>query len=406
MSQGSNSSALRHFNERVVISTLRKKVSASKPELAKAVGLTLQTLTRIVDDLEARGLVERTGRRTQGVGQPSPIYQINADSLYSVGVHVGREGVQCILANFAGAVLQKSAATYRHIEPRALVELIARETTQLVAQLNDEQRKKFAGVGLAMPWFLGSWTDNNEMDEDYAKLWLDFDLAAHLEGQLSYPIFYENDCTAAAAAELYFGKNEGARNLLYIYVGSFVGGGLVLNGDLERGVFSNAACLATMPVPESSLASKPDTQGWTSFVDRASINSLLRHLQFYGAHIQHIAQLPEVMDEHRVLIHDWMLDCADSIVFVIHSSIGLLDLEKIIIDSDLPHYLLSELVDMIKRKLDKTARRNLFIPELQQGTLGLDAMAIGGAILPLYAHFAPDKTVILKGGVPDRKHLN
>ena len=82
MSQGSNSSALRHFNERVVISTIRRQGSASKPELAKLVGLTLQTLTRIVDDLAARGLIVLTGRRTQGVGQPSNIYQINPGSLY------------------------------------------------------------------------------------------------------------------------------------------------------------------------------------------------------------------------------------------------------------------------------------------------------------------------------------
>ena len=403
MGQGSNSSALRHFNERVVISTLRKEGAASKPELAKLVGLTLQTLTRIVDDLEYRELIIPTGRKTQGVGQPSNIYQINPDSLFSVGIHIDREGVHSILANFAGASLAKSSVDFNNIDPATLVNIIASETQKLFCRLDSNQVKKFVGVGVAMPWFLGSWA---EMSEDVSKQWIDFDLAANLENKIPHSIFYENNCTAAAAAELYFGDVGGANNFLYTYVGSFVGGGLVLNGDLERGVFSNAACLASMPVPKSSLSSSADAQGWTTLVDRASINSLIKHLIFHKVNIHHISQLADIIDEHRSLIHEWMLDCADSLIYMIHSSISLLDLEKVIIDSDLPSYLLTELVNIAQRKLEKTKRINLFIPELQQGSLGPNAKAIGAAILPLYAHFAPDKTVILKGGIPHRKELS
>lgn len=401
MSQGSNSSALRHFNERVVISTLRKQGSASKPELAKLVGLTLQTLTRIVDDLEIRELIEATGRRTQGVGQPSNIYQINPDSLYSIGINIGREAISLMLANFAGEALARSSVEFKNIDPATMINLIVGETAKLFAKLDAEQAKKFAGVGLAMPWFMGSWA---EMDEA-SQLWVDFDLAANLEDKLPHPVFYENNCTAAAAAELYFGDTGGADNLLYIYIGSFIGGGLILNGDLERGVFSNAACLTTMPVPPCSLSSSAGGQGFTTLVDRASLSNLITHLNFHGVDIQHISQLPQIIDDYRSLIHEWMLDCADSLVYIIHSSIGLLDLEKVIIDSDLPSYLLEELLGIIQRKLDKTARENLFIPELQQGSLGVNAKVIGGAILPLYAHFAPDKTIILKGGVPHRKQV-
>jgi predicted NBD/HSP70 family sugar kinase len=118
--------------------------------------------------------------------------------------------------------------------------------------------------------------------------------------------------------------------------------------------------------------------------------------------IGNISELPNAIDENRSLIHEWMVDCADSLVFTILSSIGFLDLETVIIDSELPHYLLSELVSMTQRRLDSLEQKNLFIPQVQQGSLGEDAIAIGGAILPLYSHFAPDRTVLLKGGVPDR----
>ena len=116
-----------------------------------------------------------------------------------------------------------------------------------------------------------------------------------------------------------------------------------------------------------------------------------------------ISELSSIIDNNRSLVHDWMLDCAESLVFAIYSSISILDLEKIVIDSDLPRYLLTELINIIDRKLQSSKKKYDFVPRLQQGTLGEDAIAIGGAFLPLYFHFAPDKTVILKGGIPERK---
>ena len=63
MSKGSNSSGLRRYNERVLITSLRKMGQASKLELARLANLTPQAVTRIVDDLEAVGLVRAEGRR-------------------------------------------------------------------------------------------------------------------------------------------------------------------------------------------------------------------------------------------------------------------------------------------------------------------------------------------------------
>jgi predicted NBD/HSP70 family sugar kinase len=400
MSQGSNSSALRNFNERIVISTLRKNGSASKADLARSMGLTLQTLTRIVDDLESRGLIEKTGRRSQGVGQPSNIYHINPNCLYSIGIKLGRQNLEFVLSNFGGELLHKQTADFSSLTPEILVTMIKTGIRELTSRLTPEQAKHFAGVGIAMPWFIGSW--GNEMDSENSLLWQDFDLAHHLERDFDYDFFYENDCTAAAAAEFYFGKENVSKNFLYVYIGSFVGGGLVLNGDLERGIHSNAACLATMPVPKSGLSNASDDI-WTTLVDRASLNSLIKYLNFHQVKISQISELSSVIDDHRGLVHDWMLDCAESLVFAIYSSISILDLEKVVIDSDLPRYLLTELINIVDRKLQSSKKKYDFVPRLQQGTLGEDAIAIGGAFLPLYFHFAPDKTVILKGGIPERK---
>jgi predicted NBD/HSP70 family sugar kinase len=403
MSQGSNSSTLRQYNERIVISVLRKTGAASKADLSRQMGLTLPAMTRIVDELETRGLIEKSGRRSQGVGQPSNLYQINENGLFSIGIKLGRQNIELVLANFAGDLLAKTMCDYQSPSPNDLLNLIEHEVSLLVKKLDATQLARFTGVGIAMPWFIGKWVAQHEMSDQQAIEWRDFDFASALGVRIQYPIFFENDCSAAAAAEMHFGKYPSLQNFLYIYVGTLIGGGLVLNGDLERGIHSNAACLATLPVPRSTLDSKSANNNWDTLVNRASIATLLNHLQFHQVAIDHISELPTVIDQHRALVHDWMVDCADGLLYSILASISFLDLEAVVIDSELPDYLLSELVSMVQRRLDALTQENLFIPTLYQGSLSKDAIAIGGAILPLYSHFAPDRTVLLKGGIPDRQ---
>ena len=125
MGQGSNSSTLRQYNERVVISAVRKAGVASKPDLARSIGLTLQSLTRIVDALEEKGLLEKSGRRSVGIGQPSNLYQIKADGLFSVGIKLGRQNIEYVLSDFAGQVIDKASHRYKEPTPEQLIDSLS-----------------------------------------------------------------------------------------------------------------------------------------------------------------------------------------------------------------------------------------------------------------------------------------
>ena len=79
--------------------------------------------------------------------------------------------------------------------------------------------------------------------------WRDVDIRAELAAALPYPVYLQNDATAACGAELAFGGGAELQDFLYFYVGAFIGGGLVLNGGLFAGRTGNAAALGSMPVP-------------------------------------------------------------------------------------------------------------------------------------------------------------
>jgi predicted NBD/HSP70 family sugar kinase len=107
-------------------------------------------------------------------------------------------------------------------------------------------------------------------------LWRDCDLRAELAAVCDMPVYLQNDATAACAAELVFGKHQGLSNYLYLYIGTFVGGGVVLNGSIYSGRTGNAGALGPLPVtgPEGTPV---------QLLDRASIMLLERMLRDQGA---------------------------------------------------------------------------------------------------------------------------
>ena len=64
-----------------------------------------------------------------------------------------------------------------------------------------------------------------------------------------YPVFIQNDATSACGAELVFGKGTKYTDFAYFYIGSFVGGGVVLNGNLYPGRTGYAGAMGPIPVP-------------------------------------------------------------------------------------------------------------------------------------------------------------
>lgn len=396
MGKGSNSTGLRRYNERVLLSALRKQGSASKSELAKIVNLTPQAVTRIVDELDHAGLVSRQGRRLGGKGQPSIMYSVEPAGAYSIGVKVGRDDLEFLLMDFGGEVLEREHHRYETPDPEFVMNTIETGIKALSDCVPQRKRDRIIGVGIAMPWFMGAWTKEIHMTTELAQRWNEINFEEEVSKRTTYRVFIENDCSAAAIAELVFGRGAELSDFLYIYMGTFVGGGLVLQGKLESGEHGNAGALASMPVPKSRLPSTPPPNGeFETLLNRASLFVLRRHINASGIELPRTASVSTVMDAARPQVQEWMDDCADALAYASLSAVSVLDIENVILDGELPRYLVDELVEMVSRRIQKTAVSGLFTPKVLSGHIGTDAVSRGGAILPLHADFVPDKAVLI-----------
>jgi glucokinase len=78
--------------------------------------------------------------------------------------------------------------------------------------------------------------------------WRDVAIVEHLAAALGRPVFLENDANAAALAEWHFGAARGLRHVVYLTMSTGVGGGLILDGRLYRGVLASAGEVGHVPV--------------------------------------------------------------------------------------------------------------------------------------------------------------
>jgi glucokinase len=163
----------------------------------------------------------------------------------SCGIDVGGTKISGGVVDEKGSVLEE----LRVVSPATDVEAIEAAIISLVTELRSRHEIEAVGVGAA------GYVDKARSVVMFAPniAWRDVDLKAELEEQLHLPVVVENDANAAAWGEFAYGAGHDIDDLLMVAVGTGVGGGLVLDGELYRGAFGVGAEIGHMRVVPDGL---------------------------------------------------------------------------------------------------------------------------------------------------------
>ncbi|WP_394690691.1 ROK family transcriptional regulator [Hoeflea sp.] len=386
--RGSNQSGLRAYNQRLVLSLVYTHGSLAKTDISRMTGLSAQTGSVLMRELEAEDLIVK-GEPVRGkVGQPSVPLSINPDGAFFVGLKVGRRSAELILIDFLGqpkATLRKS---YPWPTPPRIVNFVEDGLGELLKDMPDELRTRVAGLGIATPFELWNWSEQAGAPRDEMELWRGCDLRAELAAVCDMPVYLQNDATAACAAELVFGKHEGLSDYLYLYIGTFVGGGVVLNGSVYSGRTGNAGALGPLPV------NGPDGTP-VQLIDRASIMVLERMLRDQGVDPSPLWNDPDDWKGFEDFLETWIGIVARGLAQAIVSASTVIDFEHAIIDGGFPADVRTRIVEATRREVAGFDLRGLELPRILPGTVGPVARALGAASLPLFDKYLIDRNTLL-----------
>ena len=392
--RGSSQDGLRQYNERVVLQAIRLNGSLPGAEIARVTQLTAQTVSMITkrlldDDLLLKGAPQR-GK----VGQPSVPLALNPDGAFAVGIKVGRRSMDLLLVDFTGAVRERWSIDYRYPDPDVLRAEIGQRLRELRRTLGAAQRDRVQGIGIAAPLSLGGWQTLLDMPASVAEKWQRTDLRAEVAALTEWPVELLKDTAAACVAELVAGRGRSVKSFLYIFVDTFIGGGLVIDSHLRSGLHGNAGAIGSLPLglsPASHSASPP-----AQLLSVASLLNLERLYAAAGLDVGAALDARALDAPWRPHTDAWLRDASAAIALSINSAACMLDLDGAIVDGSFSRELLGALVAAVTQALGRYSWEGVVRPQLLPGTIGSDARAIGGALLPLYANFAPDRELFLK----------
>jgi predicted NBD/HSP70 family sugar kinase len=377
--QGLSPAGMRAQNERLVLSLVRRHGALSKAEIARMTGLSAQTVSVIMRQLEADALLLRGEPKRGRVGQPSVPHSLNPDGAFFLGAKVGRRSLDVVLIDFLGGIRHRLGTTYRFPDPDAAAAAIVAAAEDCATQLGS-LRGRIAGVGLAMPFELWSWAEATGAPAAAVEAWRDADIRAALERRLPYPVYSQNDATAACGAELAFGTGAGLRDFLYFFVGSFIGGGVVLNGRLYVGRTGNAGALGSMPVPGPGGR-------WQQLIDQASLVTLERELAALDLPPDTLYREPADWSALGRPLDAWIATAARGFAHAIVAGAATIDFEAAVIDGAFPADVRARLIAATALEMAAMDTAGIQPPRLQAGSLGPIARALGGATLPLFDRF-------------------
>lgn len=388
--RGSNQIGMRQYNERVVLQALRTHGALPKAELARLTGLTAQTIGLITARLEDDGLLLRQDRVRGRVGQPSIPMALDADGAFAIGIKIGRRSTDALLVDFHGKVRKRLGFSYAFPDATQLLPAIQQQLRSLRRTLGP-QAARLVGVGVAAPFQMGGWHRLLGLSEEQSAQWNALDLRSEVQALTDVPVSFARDTAAAAVAELLLGRGRDIQSYLYLFVDTFVGGGLVLNSQPHFGVRGNAGAVASLPLGLAGGASAPD-----QLVHHASLWELERQFQA-------LALDPGAAYDERALQGDWapvtrawVATAANALAQCVVAGTAMVDVDAVVMDGSLAPGALQLLLEHTAEALKRYNWEGLWQPRLLAGTIGSDARALGGALLPLHANFAPDRDVFLK----------
>ncbi|WP_112141522.1 ROK family transcriptional regulator [Glycomyces dulcitolivorans] len=387
---GANQSDLGSFNEATIVETIRQAGAISRVEIAERTGLTQQSVSRILRILLERGLlVENASERAERLGKPRTPVRLRAEAAHAVGALVDPELVSIVLTDLDGTPLQRRRIPVEHgTSPEALVEIIAAATEDAVTSSGID-RSTFLGVGVAAPGPIT--TDGELLDLPLSKEWRNVPLRAMLAERLDCPVVLEKDGAAAAVGERWVGRTDRASDFVYLYVGTGVGSGLVLNGETYRGASANAGEFGQLCAVRSG---RIDHDGRPQLVREcnptAALPEIARELGYAGPAVTYQEMCAEVGAGDPAATAA-ARQIADVVALGAVALIDLLDLPLLVVGG--PAFA-PEIEAITLDAIDKavntmpTARHARHVA-VERSLVKVEAGAIGAASTIFHASFAP-----------------
>lgn len=225
----------------------------SRASLAKHLGLSKQTISEVMQLLEARGWVQSSGQTKGHVGRRAITYELNPNCAGVVVVDLGGTKIRACVANLVGEIIAEKSML---ASPKG-GESVLRQIADMIERLLEDASILKNRINLTVIGVPGVFIETSGRVlmapniEGFDKM----DVRTKLQNRLNLKVVIKNDVNLAAKGEHWLGEESehlGANNLVFIAVGTGIGVGIIINGELVEGSGGMAGEIGYIPVSRSN----------------------------------------------------------------------------------------------------------------------------------------------------------
>ncbi|MCX5579810.1 ROK family transcriptional regulator [Kaistia terrae] len=386
--RGTNQEFGRPYNRRIVLETIRLEAPIARGDIARQVGLTVQTVSTIIRELELQGFVMGVREAPKGRGLPRTNLTLNPEGGFAIGLHVTPIGVSAALVNLAGKIVGTRHHPMARVSPEATFPVFQ----ALIAEMQALRPKgRMLGIGVAMPGpsdvdsmsFVGPTTLEG---------WKGVPVRDRLAEAHVLPVFAGAELGAVALGERLYGVGREFRSFYYIYFGVGLGGAAVQDGTVQRGAHGNAGEIGHLPLVPGGDPCPCGNRGCLErYVSRDALDRRLKA-------VDPNATIETALTDHAGVVDAWIDEAAPVLRSAIATIENLYDPETIVIGGLASDALLERLLAATEPLMHSVAERSgRTTPRLTLSSDGQDAVLRGAAALAISGALSPRFGLLFAG---------
>lgn len=228
-------SNLRDMNRKTVFDLIAEVGEISRSEISSRTGISAPTVLKITNYLCDKGFIIAAGEGQSALGRKPQLMRFNPDFSYSIGVEYEGDYLKLGIVNVAGEIVAKKTIHVKNDFENVLTHDLIEHIDELMNGTGIS-REKINGIGIGLPGAVDFENDEIRLRPlvGVYKTYPLHNIIDKIQKALNIPVYMFNDSNAAAIGE-YKKRNLQNEDLVYISLGTGLGSGIILNGQLRYG---------------------------------------------------------------------------------------------------------------------------------------------------------------------------
>ncbi|GIP39287.1 transcriptional regulator [Paenibacillus sp. J31TS4] len=244
-----NTKFVKQMNREGILYQLRKEPRLSRAELAARTRLSRPCVSSLVEEMIQEGLIQEVGTGVSKGGRKPILLEYNVQAYAVVGAVFEGSELEMAVADMKGELLaQEHTRLTQPVDGESALRALETTLARLLAA-SGVDRGRVTGIGVGLPGI----TQRRSGTVSYAPStgWMDLPVGKEIEERLGLPVVLDNDVNMMTLGEFFGGAGAGVSSLVYMYVGTGIGAGIIIDKQLYRGSKEAAGEIGYMRIGEA-----------------------------------------------------------------------------------------------------------------------------------------------------------